>query len=224
MNSARPPLLSALVALLLLGGCSPDGPSPEAIQPSPSTTIYMPPEVPLDSIRVQGDPDAIDPTDHSLLRDRADAFDVVARRLAAFYGDAYLNSGAPRPGSAATHWIVLTDRPNRWALAQLSALPVDVEVKYGAPADLTELREITAALTSTLEADADEFARVEAAASRFATRVVVRYGLVDDLPEDSDPSARFDAALAAAAAAAGGNTLALPVRFVHDPALDQAAP
>ncbi|CUR55696.1 exported hypothetical protein [metagenome] len=223
MNGARVLVMSALATVLLTGCAGADDASPDARQPAPSTTIYMPPEVPLESVLIQGDPNATDPEDNSLLRDHADAFDKVASRVAAHYGDAFLDRGRPRTVPGSGYWIVLTERPSRWAIAQLSALPVDVEVKYGAPADRAELAKIQEALVSTLSAHDDEFARVRATPSRFATRVVVRYGLVSDLPAGSDPTGLFDDALQAAAAATGGTTLALPVRFVHVPTLDQPA-
>ncbi|MGD9962114.1 hypothetical protein [Nocardioides sp.] len=223
MSSVRSLVLGVVVGGALLTGCSAgeEAPRSSPARVSPSTTVYMPPEVPLESILIQGDP-----TSTSLdVPDRA--FAHAAARLSEHYGEDYLTQGTPGTGSRG-YWVVLTERPDKWAITLLARLPVDVEVKYGAPATRTELEDVRAALLWVLESHDEEFAQVTAAPSRFATRIVVHYGLVvDDTPtprRDDAPTdhlSSFDQALAAAAAKSPDGTLALPIRFVHDPALDE---
>ncbi len=214
-------LLGGAVAVALLAGCSGGNTEPQVPRDalgSPETTIYMPPEVPLESIVVDGAKGAT--------ADGERAFVTVAARLSQRYGTSYVKSGRSSPRAETDFWIVLTRRPDEWALAQLATLPVPVEVKYGAPATLSELADVESALTASLLSRQDEFAGVEADPSRFATRIVVRYGNVGGGwgTGFAGHAASFNEALAAGAKAAADQTLPVPVDFVHDPARDVPGP
>jgi len=215
MNRVVQLVLGVLSSTLVLSGCGTSGPQSQVAEPVASTpwaTVYLPPEVPLESVVIQG-------TGALARLPGSREFTEVAARVARHYGGRYLRDGRSETGTS--FWIVLTVSPDRWTLDQLATLPLDVEVKYGAPATRPQLRRVQAAIVSSMLDRGDEFTGVEAAPSRFATRIVVRYGTASS--SKAGPAAHaasLNAALAAGAAVSRGGSLSVPVDFAHDPQLD----
>ncbi|UYM05633.1 S1 family peptidase [Solicola gregarius] len=127
--------------------------------------------------------------------------------------DIYVRAGLSGPESVADYWIQFTEMPDAEVLADLQALPVDVEVQYGAPASARELAALAAALTG---AAADHPDVIHSAGTRYDPQSYefrLEYAAVDGATDD-EVAQVLDAGLADAAQ--GRPYQRLPVGVVLD--------
>ncbi|CAM3338417.1 S1 family peptidase [Kibdelosporangium persicum] len=82
-------------------------------------------------------------------------FSAYTTKLEETRPDMFVRAGVPVAGGATAHWIQTTSKPSADVVAELELLPVNTEVRYGAPASSKELADLAYALTTSLAARSD---------------------------------------------------------------------
>lgn len=79
-----------------------------------------------------------------------DEFSTLITELETTTPDSYVRGGMAPAGAPSGYWIQFSDMPDADTILRITALPVDVEIQYGAPASGLELATLAASLVGNL--------------------------------------------------------------------------
>lgn len=177
------------------------------------TTALAP--VPLDDatradLKAFADKRGVDMAELTASHDGIHEFSELATTFESSEADTFVQAGVASSGP----WLLFTDRPDDQILSAVASLPVDVDVRFGAPASQEELENAIGALVASLAGESDGVASVSAEIAEGADSIVVRYQR-DGVSRASGSTVSFDDALQSAASTQDDGQLPVPVEFTE---------